>query len=205
MSQKSTPIYHITDVENLAAILRAKGLRSDSAMADRPHTVIGYEHIKHRRMKETRVPCCNNRFVGEFVPFYYCPRSPMLFVINKGSTGRPAGCQKTIIHLMSTVGTALTSPGEWAISDGNAGASYPSFYGDLDQGFAAIDWNAVRATDWRGITNQKSAEFLVADFFPWKAISHVGCHNSTVAREVENLLIGVTHRPHVSVERGWYY
>lgn len=205
MSTATTPIYHITDVENLSGILRDGGLRSDSAMEDRPHTVIGYEHIKHRRMKETRIPCCANRFVGEFVPFYYCPRSPMLFVINKGSTGRPAGCQRSIVHLVSTIGAALVEANQWAISDGNAGAAYPSFYDSIPEGFAAIDWNAVRAADWRGMTNQKSAEFLVADFFPWRAITHIGCFNSTVAAQAEGLLVDVAHRPKVAVERSWYY
>src|SRR5688572_18575557 len=100
-----TSIYHITDIENLPAILATGGLVSDVALADagaKPE-VIGYAHIKHRRMHVTQIPCCGNRFVGEFVPFYYCPRSPMLYTINRGNTGRPAGCQRTIVHLVSTV------------------------------------------------------------------------------------------------------
>ena len=100
-------IYHITDVENLPTILIEGGLHSDAIMAQRNSTVIGYAHIKQRRLTEIRVPCCNNRFVGEFVPFYFCPRSPMLYAINQGNTGRPAGCQDTIVHLVSNVGTAV--------------------------------------------------------------------------------------------------
>ncbi len=71
-------IYHITDVANLPGILAEGGLHSDVAMAQRNPTVIGYTHIKERRMKQIRVGCCGGRFVGEFVAFYYCPRSPML-------------------------------------------------------------------------------------------------------------------------------
>lgn len=155
-------------------------------------------------MKQIRVPCCGERFVGEFVPFYFCPRSPMLFTINKGNTGRPLGCQRTIVHLVSTVATGIGLEHAWAISDGNAGAAYPSFYADL-QALAGLDWSAIRATDWRGKTNQKSAEFLVADFFPWTGFQVVGCHNSGVAKQVQDLVNSQHHRPAVTVEPGWYY
>lgn len=108
-------IYHITDVENLAAILVAGGLHSDAVMAKNQHAVIGYNHIKERRMKEIRVPCCGGRFVSEFVPFYFCPCSPMPFTINIGKTGRPPGCQKTIVHLVSTVAEGVSSERTWAV------------------------------------------------------------------------------------------
>ena len=66
-----TLIYHITDVANLPGILASGGLHSDVAMAQLNTEVIGYVHIKQRRMTEIRVSCCGNRFVGEFVPFYF--------------------------------------------------------------------------------------------------------------------------------------
>lgn len=108
-----TPIYHITDLANLRRIVAAGGLHSDVAMAEHDPEVIGYDHIKKRRATEIQVECCGNRFVGEFVPFYYCPRSPMLYTINKGNTGRPAGCQRTIIHLVSSVEAALANAGDF--------------------------------------------------------------------------------------------
>jgi hypothetical protein len=158
-------IYHITDVENLPGILAEDGLRSDVAMEQKNPTVTGYTHIKERRMKQIRVPCCNGRFVGEFVPFYFCPRSPMLFTINKGKTGRLAGCQRTIVHMVSSVETGIGLGQAWAVSDGNAGAFHTWFGSTLDA-IKTLDWAAIRATDWRGKTHQKSAEFLVAEFFP---------------------------------------
>jgi ssDNA thymidine ADP-ribosyltransferase, DarT len=44
------PIDHITDVENLPQILTGGGLCSDAAMAQRNPEVIGYAHIKQRRL-----------------------------------------------------------------------------------------------------------------------------------------------------------
>jgi len=197
-------IYHITDVANLPGVLAEGGLHSDVAMAQRKPTVIGYTHIKERRMKELRVGCCGGRFVGEFVPFYYCARSPMLYVINRGNTGLPSGCQRSIVHLVSTVAVGIGLNRSWAISDGNAGAAYASFSADVEA-LNELDWEAIRATDWRGRTGQKMAEFLVADFFPWTGFHAVGCHNSGLAKQVQDLLNSQQHRPAVAVEPGWYY
>jgi hypothetical protein len=148
-----TMICHITDVENLPGILAGGGLRSDAAMAQHKPAVIGYEHIKQRRMTEIRVDCCGGRFVGEFVPFYFCPRSPMLFTVNRGNTGRPAGSQRTIVHLVSTLATGISQNRPWAISDGNAGAFHAAFSADL-AALAGLGWAAIRATQWQGRTNK---------------------------------------------------
>lgn len=197
-------IYHITDVENLPGILTSGGLRSDVAMAQNKPTVIGYGHIKQRRMTEIQVDCCSDRFVGEFVPFYFCPRSPMLFTVNRGNTGRPPGCQRTIIHLVSTLATGMNQNSLWAISDGNAGAFHATFSSDL-AALAGLDWAAIRATQWQGRTHQKSAEFLLADFFDWAGFHAIGCHNDETVQLVQNTLINHVHRPNVRVEPTWYY
>ncbi len=197
-------IYHITDVENLPGILAKGGLCSDAAMAMAAHNVIGYDHIKERRLKKIRVPCCGQRFVGEFVPFYFCARSPMLFTTNKGQTGRLPGCQKSIVHLVSTVAMGIRLERAWAISDGNAGAFHTFFYAELDA-INILDWRAIKARDWRGKTHQKSAEFLIADFFPWTGVQEIGCHNLAVTTQVRMLLQDQAHRPIVNVKSNWYY
>lgn len=203
---KKTYIYHITDVSNLPAILAAGGLQSDAVIRQSggPTTGIGYDHIKERRLNEYRVPCAGNRFVGEFVPFYYCPRSPMLFTVNIGKTGRPKGCQSNIIHMVSSVQIAIDLGWPWALSDGNAGAGYAQTYANeamLDN----LDWGAIEARDWRGKTHAKMAEFLVADFFPWTCFMAIGCHNVQVVEQVVKLLANSAHKPKILTTPTWYY
>jgi hypothetical protein len=200
----TTRLFHITDVSNLPAILATGGLLSDVALAGVAHEVIGYGHIKQRRMKQYRVACCTNRFVGEFVPFYYCPRSPMLYTVNKGGTGKPAGCQRQIVHLMSSVQRLLDLGKPWAIADGNAGAGHTSFSGEL-AALDALDWPAIQATQWQGLTHQKSAEFLLADFVPWAAVTAIACHNTETAQRVTESLSNAAHVPKVVVRPDRYY
>jgi hypothetical protein len=197
-------IYHITDIENLPGILAEGGLLSDSVMSERDPTVIGHNHIKERRLTKIRVPSAGNRFVGEFVPFYFCPRSPMLYTINLGNTGREPGCQKTIVHLVSRVRAGVSLGAPWAVSDGNAGAFITTFDSTL-QAIDSLDWSAIEATSWAANRHQKQAEFLVADFFPWPAFHEIACYDQAAAEAVSGIIAGQNHRPKVSVKRGWYY
>ncbi|WP_339441839.1 type II toxin-antitoxin system toxin DNA ADP-ribosyl transferase DarT [Pseudomonas proteolytica] len=203
-NRQQTLIYHITDISNLAGIVESGGLLSDAVMVGRgEHQVIGYGHIKRRRLEEIQVDCVNNRYVGEFVPFYYCPRSPMLFTINKGNTGRPEGCQSEIVHLVSTVSHGLALNSDWALSDGNAGAFHTSFYNDINE-LANLDWASIDTNSWGGKTHQKHSEFLVGDFYPWGAIQKIGCYNQAAVDRV-NAVLGGAQTPQVCVERRWYY
>jgi ssDNA thymidine ADP-ribosyltransferase, DarT len=199
-----TLIFHITDVGNLEGILGEGGLLPDAIMNGRENEKIGYDNIKERRLTETRIPCCGHKFVGEFVPFCFCPRTPMLFTINKGNTGRPFGCQQTIVHLVGPMAGGILTGSDWAISDVNAGTVYPTFSSEISF-LQTLDWEAIRADSWSGRASQKAAEFLVADFFPWTGFHQIGCHNSKVAEQVRSLLQNQNHIPAVSVERSWYY
>ena len=200
-------LYHITDISNLPSILASGGLLSDCALAGVAHQVIGYANIKQRRMTQYGVPCCNNRFVGEFVPFYFCPRSPMLYTVNRGNSGRPPGCQATIIHLVTSVAAAVSLGRSFAISDGNAGAGYATFRSDL----AALDdpnhlrWADIETNQWQGKMHFKQAEFLVADRFDWSELLYIGCHSVDAVTQVSNLLPNGGPPPHVGEQPGWYY
>ena len=200
-------IYHITDVSNLEAIFAEGSIISDALARNRATatTVIGYAHIKDRRLTQYRVACCGNRFVGEFVPFYLCPRSPMLYTINIGKTGRQPGCQATIVHLVSTVqnGYELNQP--WAISDGNAGALYTTFANDVEA-LDRVNWEVVNSTDWKGERlSTKMTEFLVADRFPISALIGIGCENAGTAEMASRIVAQYFPDLPVKVIKKWYY
>jgi hypothetical protein len=199
-----TAIFHITDIANLPSILAVGGLLSDAKLAGKAYAGIGYGHIKERRLTRYRIPCCDNRLVGDFVPFYFCPRSPMLYTINRGNTGRTPGCQRDIVHLVSTVADGIALGRPWAISDGNAGSDHADFESDV-AALDGLDWEAIRTTDWQRRTHEKSAEFLVADSYDWTAIRWVGCHDARAAAKVNSLLVAAKHQPEVLSKPNWYY
>ena len=206
-------IYHITHVDNLASIVADEGLTSDAAMIARggPATVIGMSTIKQRRLR-LPVDCHPGDFVGDYVPFYFCTRSIMLFVIHRANHVELAyrGGQEPIIHLESdlhqVVEWADGNDRRWAFSLSNAGAVYTPFRRRLDE-LSEIDWNAVTATDFRSPTVKegKQAEFLVHGDFPWTLVSRIGVRSSAVRVQVGQVLRDVAHRPPVEVLPAWYY
>ena len=209
-------IFHITHVDNLASIIEERCLLSDRRLVDthEDRVVIGMDHIKKRRLEELPVHCHPNTFVGDYVPFYFCPRSPMLYMIRmKNNELKFQNGQERIVHLVTSLDDGIEASGErpWAFSDGNAGARYTQFSNDINQLSSFINWNAVHVRKWSGlgvdpaIKDKKQAEFLVHDSFPWEVFRGIGVINESIRKEVEEILENADHKPKVLVKRDWYY
>ena len=206
-------IYHITHADNLAAIITANGLWSDAAMLEKRRRAanIGMSAIKERRLR-LPVVCHPGDHVGEYVPFYFCPRSIMLFVIYQGNHSDLAyrGGQDPIVHLeadlQEVVEWADTQSQHWAFTLSNAGAAYTEFRRDLSH-LGEVDWEAVAAENFRSpqIKEGKQAEFLVREFFPWPLIRRIGVLNEANKTHVLEILNHAVHRPTVEVRREWYF
>jgi len=106
-------IYHITHVGNLPNIIGKGWLVSDALMAAEggPSAPIGMAGIKQRR-RTLPVHCHRNTYVGDYVPFYFCPRSIMLYIIHKANNPELGytGGQGPIVHLEADMAATI----EWA-------------------------------------------------------------------------------------------
>lgn len=205
-------IYHITPVMNLPQIIASGGLWSEAKMVQRggPPTTIGMAKIKSRRLT-LPVTCNAGDFVGDYVPFYYCPRSVMLYLVHRDNHPELDyhGGQDPVVHLEADLYEVLDwANGEgcrWAISLSNAGATYAQFKANVSN-LAEIEWEAVAATDWAGeLMEGKQAEFLVRDFFPWDLVRRIGVRTLTTQEHTLAALEASTHKPPVEMRAGWYY
>jgi len=204
-------IYHITPVDRLPAIIAAGGLLSDAKLIAQGalNPAVGMPHIKQRRLK-LPVPCHPGAFVGEYVPFYFCPRSVMLYIIHMGNHPDLVyqGGQAPIVHLESdlhrVVAWARKQCVKWAFSLSNAGAYCAEFRASLTD-LNQINWDAVHATTWPRVREDKQAEFLVHDFFPWELVDGIGVLKIPTKRQVEAAIASNTHRPPVDIRSDWYY
>ncbi len=205
-------IYHITHVDNLARILADGGLYSDRAIAERggPSVTIGMSNIKQRRLT-LPVKCHEGDFVGDYVPFYFCPRSVMLYLIYRGNhpelTYRDG--QGRIVHLEAdldeVVAWATAEHRRWAFALSNAGAHYTEFRSTLSD-LKDINWAAVRAVDWQApdIREGKQAEFLIHEWFPITLIRRVGVASSAIKERVLQAFKGAITPP-IVIKPDWYY
>ncbi len=207
-------IYHITHVDNLPGIVAECGLLSEAALAARAGQVhvIGMSSIKLRRLNELEVPCYVGTKVGDYVPFYFCPRSVMLYVIHCANHQELTyrGGQDPIIHLEAdlhnVVQWATHNGVRWAFSLSNAGAYYTEFravVAHLNQ----LDWVAIATLDFRqqNVKEGKQAEFLVHGRFPFSLVSYIGVRSTAIAARVSAVLAGTNYSPIVQVRPDWYF
>jgi hypothetical protein len=214
-SMPSNPkIYHITHVSNLAGIVTNQGLISDAnrITTQLSCSLVGMSTIKQRRLNEIEVSCYPGTKVGQYVPFYFCPRLIMLYILYQGNHPELTykDGQQPIVHLQadlySVIQWANNQGVNWAFSDRNAGAYLATFYNRFSY-LSQLNWSAIEAKNFRNaqIKEGKQAEFLMFDFFPWELIEKIGTFNNTIVPMIQNILTGIKHQPMISVERNWYF
>jgi hypothetical protein len=206
-------IYHITHVNNLQSIASEGRLICDASILARggPTASIGMSKIKHRRLS-LPVTCYSEDKVAHYVPFYFCPRSVMLFIIHKGNDPELSyrGGQGPIVHLEADMETAIQWAEEhgrrWAFSLSNAGAYYTTFCNSRDE-LHRINWIAVSSNDFRdpSVKEGKQAEFLLHSEFPWTLVNRIGISSPQLAARAYAALAGTAHQPTIEVRRDWYF
>lgn len=125
-------IYHIVHVDRLQSIIADGCLWCDAEIVRRTPTgtVIGMNSIKKRRLHDLTLTSYPQLHVGDCVPFYFCPRSVMLYMIYRGNDPELPyrGGQEPIIHLQAdlhaSVAWAQTYHKRWAFTLSNAGSYF---------------------------------------------------------------------------------
>ena len=148
MIPRPTPIYHITHVDNLPGIIADGGLRccADLRQSGVGYRNIAYTHIQDRRAR-THVPSGPRGVLHDYVPFYFAPRSPMLYTISRGNVATYAEGQQPVVYMVSTVQAVHAAGLGFVFTDGHATIMTSAFYDDsvhLDQ----IDWTLMRSRYW---------------------------------------------------------
>lgn len=204
-------IYHIVHLNNLASIIRNGFIFSDAIVRERKlnQMAIGMNKLKERRLV-LPVKSHHNLCVGDCVPFYFCPRSVMLYII---STQQHPECsyqegQEPIVHLVADLNTTW----DWADSKGlrcafttsNAASYYFEDFKERTE-LDVINWDAVNNRMWTQCKEEKQAEFLLERQFPWNLVEQIGVYSCQQLDAVTAILNGVTHHPAINIHREWYY
>ncbi len=204
-------IYHILHIDRLASVISNGCLWSDDEVQRRclSGTTIGMNEVKQRRLTNL-LSSHPDLHVGDCVPFYFCARSVMLYMISKANHPKLTyrGGQDPIVHLEADFHQAVNwadgHDRRWAFTESNAGSHYFADYCDLAN-LDEIDWTAVEARDWRQCKENKQAEFLIEHSFPWTLFRRVGVRTQSVRRRVQEAVGSAAHQPKVEIMLNWYY
>ncbi len=214
MSTNSPKIYHITHIDNLEKILADGRLYSDSMMKTNRNllTDVGMTHIKQRRLEKS-VPCYPDTTIGDYVPFYFCPRSVMLFILHKGNhpdityTGGQSNIVTLEFDLNAVVSWANQQSINWVFTDRNASTGYAMFYNTIAD-LGKLNWQAIHCPDFRQseIKDAKQAEFLVHQAIPVSLVTKIGVHHEAVGNQVKTIWARSGYNSvDIATLKEWYY
>jgi len=135
-------LYHFTHVRNLPSIL-ARGLESDTAVRGTRKLSVeaGDPEIKQRR-RSRAVSVPPGGVVGDYVPFYFAPRSPMLYKLTRGGVPTFSDDPHDLVYLCTTVGILQKAGLTIVMSDRNAAMNLAEFSSD------PVRWQAPGFIDW---------------------------------------------------------
>jgi hypothetical protein len=207
----ATSIYHITCIDNLEPIARRGELLCDAEVRRLriASTRIGHENLKDRRML-VPVPVGPQGALGDYVPFFFGPRPPMLYSIANGYVEGFQGTQSDVAHLVTTAEVAEANGLGFAFTNGHAVMAMSDFFDDLSD-LPEIDWRLMGDRYWFDTAEdpdrkrRRQAEFLVYKAFPWRSVLSIGVKTQKAGRRAEQALEECAYRPPVSVHPEWYY
>ncbi|WP_338874931.1 DUF4433 domain-containing protein [Spirosoma sp. SC4-14] len=160
--------------------------------ADPNYIFIGDSQLTQDR-HEYPVPLENYGNLGDYVPFYFGPLSPMLLNIKTGYRGITKRPQEEIIYISCKVDSIVKAGLRFVFTDGQAKDRLTVFYQSLDD-LDKIDWEVVKAKYWHNIEDdfdrqrRKQAEFLVYEQVTANLIDAIVVFNKEKADFVNGFL-----------------
>lgn len=203
-----TDVFHFTHIDHLAGMI-ARGLVSDSDVGDALVHEVGNRGIKERR-RRTAVKVDPGGVVADYVPFYFAPRSPMLFAIHKGNVEGYDDGIDPLVYLVTSVERLVGLDLCVVTTDRNAVLPYATHVpaaGGLDH----VDWDLMQARYWSATADEpdrverRMAECLVHRHVPWKAVTEIRVLTAARAAEVRAVLAAGRAAARVAVTADWYF
>ena len=218
-----TRLFHITAIANLQAIFAAGALVSKNGGAS---AGINYQNIAHAGAQGARairtVPNPPGGLVHDFVPFYFAPRSPMLYAINGG---RVTGCpwrQDDIVYFETTVQNVVGLGQPFVFYDRNATLAFSVSHTDLAHLDTAVAWDLLTEAPqldgyckfWQSSAataryadrmERRQAEFLVKDNAALSCMTRLGVIDAARRAQVQALMAQAGVGLAVDVMPSWYF
>ena len=197
----------MTHIDNMPHILQYGITHKSSPNSNPNYKAIGDVSIINRRAFETRTTVDCIQFVpGDYIPFYFYARMPMLYNIQHGfhvEKVRPEDIVYLIVPLSSIISD---SKKEYFFSDGHAISTRTNFYSsqDIDRIDDILDVEAIKNNNWGDdylIKERKQAEFLVKGDISFSFVNSICCYNEAAKQRL--LTMGVKCK--IIVAQSAYY
>lgn len=176
--------FRMTHIDNIPQILLRGFVHATSLDADPNYISIGDSSvIKVREQKIVR----KDLTIGDYIPFYFGVRSPMLFVIQRGFNGVKQFPPEELVYCVIRIKDIITARIDCLFTDGHALNSITQYYDgrELTRLDEIVRRKDVFASYWvdeydRDLKRRKEAELLIRDDLPPKFIKGFVVYNENV-------------------------
>lgn len=180
MANKIKYAFRITHINNISHIAKCGIVKANSPLHDKNFVNIGDSQvIKLRKSKVVK-----GYHIGDYIPFYFGPRSPMLYVIQHGYNGVQRVEPEEIVYCVIKLDDLITDGIECIFTDGHALNILTSFYtkDKLVNIDSIVNYDDVYSSQWnpekdRDLKRRKEAELLIKDDLPAKYIKGYVVYN----------------------------
>jgi hypothetical protein len=186
-------IYRIVHIDNIEYLLSNGIFTRNYHQTDSNYVNIGDSGLIIQRNDYPVGINPPNGILGDYVPFYFGPLSPMLLNIKTGYRGITKREQSEIIYICCTFNDIEKHCNEWCFTDGHAKTRITEFYNDAIH-FDKVDWNMVSEKYWtpndedNDRMRRKQAEFLVKFHVPVKCINSIIVLNEDVKTNIIEII-----------------
>ena len=204
-----TKIFRITHYRNLALTLRNGIFCKNSENCDPDYIDIGHLQLINDRGTK-RVSISPFGVLNDYVPFYFAPRSPMLYSISKGHVANFNGNQSDIVYLVSNINEIINADRPFIFTDAHAYIMFANEYNDI-QHLDKVDWTVMNSRFWNRTVDdpdrmsKRMAEFLVYHFVPVNCILEVVVFNQEKLDYVNQILSVLNLTIQSRICKAWYY
>lgn len=203
-------IYRIVHIDNVEYLLTHGMFTRHHAQADPNYTNIGDKLLISQR--DTHPVSINppNGVLGEYIPFYFGPLSPMLLNIKTGHRGITKISQSKIIYIVCQLDDVLAECNEWCFTNGHARDRLTNFYNDVAD-LDEVYWDVVSLRYWKPIVgfmdrqSRKEAEFLIKNHVPINCVYSIVVYDQQSKTTVEETVNRLGLTIPVVVDTSYYY
>lgn len=180
-------IYHMTHYKNVENIL-ANGLLSHNNTFVNEH--IDNENVNERRNKQEPI---FNRNIQDYVPFYFNPKNPMLYVNHEH--------QDDIVIFAFSRDLLLEE--QTLFTDGNAAVKNTKFFNNLDN-LDELNWECIQSRYWHEFEDGKRevmAEVLVHGKVGIEHLEKIFCYDEAT----KNFILEIDDDIDVEIKTSLYF
>ena len=197
--------FRMTHIDNIPHIVRCGLVRASSPLRDEHYVSIGDNQVINRRNESP----IKDYHLNDCIPFYFGPRSPMLYVIQHGYNGVCRVEPENIVYCVVGIDDLISNNVDCIFTDGHALNKLTKFYKkiQLPSINTIVKYDDVYSSRWDlesdlDLKRRKEAELLIKEDLAPQYVKGYVVYNETAKQRLVSMSIALDK---IVVAPGYYF